>query len=78
MKRTMLSLILALVLFATCFATAEEPVHLKALVENGVLVDDPMTGPCYEASVGLTAYALHMEVYSSDQAETKFYMALSS
>ena len=78
MKRTMLSLILALVLFATCFATAEEPVHLKALVENGVLVDDPMTGPCYEAIVGLTGYALDMEVYSSDQAETKIYMALSS
>ena len=78
MKRTLISLLLALILALSVQACAEEPVKLKGLVEAGVRVDDPGTGPCYEAIVDLTGYALDFEVYDADQKETKINMALVS
>ena len=78
MKKTLTCLLLALVLALTALACAEEPVKLRGLVESGVLVDDPGTGPCYEDIVALTGYELDFDVYDPDQKETKINMALAS
>lgn len=55
----------------------EKPV-LRGLVETGVLVDSPSTGPNYEDIVEATGYELQLDIYQDDQRETKINMAIAS